>query len=864
MRNSETEKIRALLKSGKLSQEQAERLQRAVSPSQDLARPLKKKSHAFLGLSVIVVVLFVVIIGLFMISRSQSLAMSHLNVPKDSLVELPQSSEVSRGQLLMESKKRQYALPLKHTRVQTVIQGLTARTHLTQTFINPLKKPIEAIYVFPLPELGVVDNCFLEVGNSRIRGRVQPLATAEQFFQTYKKKGSAAAMLTARRGNIYRQILSHIRPGDTVRVTLRITQLLEKGDGEARYSFPLTIGPRYISGQPIRPEPTGLVNPTDKVPDAHKISPPLITPKNIHRSSLSLNVEIHTDGVIQSLSSPSHRIRIQQPQPGQHRVQLQKSDALPNRDFVLQFKTSQTPMGAQLFSHKTAEGEGYFQLILDPKKKTADRHINRDLIILVDGSGSMKGEARKSAVRIVHALLKQTPASKTARIAHVGRTFETKALPKEEKARNVMLEQFLNRRTLGGTNMNLAFRQLLLEDKSDVDILLLSDGYIGNESALFATVQDLLGEARVYTMGIGYSVNRYFLRGLADVGKGRFCNLYDYTDEDRAVGRIKEMLDGPIIRDVSYEWNGIHVRDLAPSNISEIFNGDAMVLMGRYTGSNQFSVLIKGTDAAGHPFSRTVAAVPSVHQALQSFIPTLWASQRIHQLQVAGPKIFGGQSYLPKANRLAIEALGLEHGLVTPFTSMLALTEAIRNSTGEWVTVEQPLLMPESIDSLGLLSEWTDTIPAVHGIGDVGRGGDEALGRVLNPEQTRLTLADVLPNRNKKNNSCGRLSGCADIVWSGIQWSGNQAADLVGVRSALELLEPALQNIDIPAGVNTSLSFELHITPKGKVSDIRTQHDSGAMPKILKSIKTVFYQFRLSPFLIKGKGLLIVPVALKN
>ncbi|HZD94691.1 MAG TPA: VIT domain-containing protein, partial [Candidatus Sulfotelmatobacter sp.] len=324
-----------------------------------------------------------------------------------------QSAGVSQLQIVGKDGKVTGFVPLKHTGIKTEISGFVARTEVTQEFENALPDAVEAIYVFPLPHESAVDGMTMKVGAREIHAVIKEREEAHKIFEQARNAGHTAALLDQERPNIFTQSVTNIPPGGKVEITLSVIELLKYEAGVYEFAFPLVVGPRYIPGAPIGAGDRGTRANTDQVPDASNISPPVA---GIHTADghaghdVSMEVTLAAGVPVGDVESPSHKIFADRTGADSYRIKLADTAVLPDKDFILKYKVAGAGINDAVLAHSDKTG-GYFTLILQPPDKIREEAlVPRQLIFVVDTSGSMRGfpldMAKKTILRALDNLRK--------------------------------------------------------------------------------------------------------------------------------------------------------------------------------------------------------------------------------------------------------------------------------------------------------------------------------------------------------------------------------------------------------------------------------------------------------------------------
>ncbi|HLY92849.1 MAG TPA: VIT domain-containing protein, partial [Candidatus Angelobacter sp.] len=428
----------------------------------------------------------------------------------------------SQLQIIGKNGKVTGSVPLKHTAIKTEISGFVARTELTQEFENVQPQAVEAIYVFPLPHDSAVDGMTMKIGMREIRAVIKERDEARKIYEQARNTGHTAALLDQERPNIFTQSVTNIPPGGKVEITLSVIELLKYEAGVYEFAFPLVVGPRYIPGNPTSAGDHGSMPNTSQVPDASNISPPVagVHTGDAHAGhDVSLEVTVTAGVPLGDVESPSHNILADRTGADSYHVQLADENVLPDKDFILKYKVAGTGIGDAVLAHNDKSG-GYFTLILQPPEKPAEESlVPRQMIFVLDTSGSMWGFPLEMAKKTIARALDNLRKDETFNlITFSGDTRILFPEPVPATAENVaQAKQVLaGAYGSGGTEMMKAIRTALGDDAGagkpmDADpvrvVCFMTDGYVGNDAEILAEVKKH-PEARVFSFGIGTAVNR--------------------------------------------------------------------------------------------------------------------------------------------------------------------------------------------------------------------------------------------------------------------------------------------------------------------------------------------------------------------
>ncbi|MFN0086844.1 MAG: VIT domain-containing protein, partial [Blastocatellia bacterium] len=617
---------------------------------------------------------------------------------------------VTQGSLRIVSREGEVSgeCPLKQTAVKADISGSLARVNVTQEFQNPGYDKIEAVYVFPLPQNAAVDEMTMTVGDRVVKGKIKRREEAREIYETARRAGHVAGLLDQERPNIFTQSVANIAPGAVVRITISYVEILKYEEGTYSFVFPMVVGPRYIPGAPAGRQSSGFAPDTSQVPDGSRITPRPAAPGMRAGHDISINVALDAGVPIDSLECGSHEVLTHRPAANQAVVELRGETTIPNKDFVLRFDVAGKKISDAILTHRGAQG-GFFSMIFQPPDRvTADDVAPKELVFVLDTSGSMNGfpiEKAKETMQL--ALDALYPEDTFNLITFAGDTHVLFPQPQPATRENLRRAQtFLaSRAGSGGTEMMTAIRAAL--DPSDKQghvriVCFMTDGYVGNDMEVIGEVQKH-PNARVFSFGIGSSVNRFLLDKMAEAGRGEVEYVALDDDGSAAARRFHERVRNPLLTDIEIDWNGLPVADVYPQRIPDLFSAKPLVLTGRYTAGARGTVRLKGR-LAGREFTREIPVELPDAQPAHDVLATLWARTRIDDLMSRDYQGLQNGSPQPEI-REAITQLGLEYRLMTQFTSFVAVEEATITTGGEPRRVDVPVEMPEGVSREGVFGE---------------------------------------------------------------------------------------------------------------------------------------------------------------
>ena len=591
--------------------------------------------------------------------------------------------------------------PLKHTEVKAEISGFISRVVVTQQFENPFKEKIEAVYTFPLPQNAAVDDMTMIVGTRTIRGKILPREEAQAVYDAAKSSGKVASLLDQERPNIFTQSVANILPGEQIKITISYVETLNYVNGAYEFVFPMVVGPRYVPGSALQQrQGNGFAPDTNRVPDASRITPNAAPPAMRSGHDISLDVTLDAGLILDNIDSKTHDVNIQRPDPHSARLHLREGTTIPNKDFVLRYDVAGKAIQDALITHRSEKG-GYFTLILQPPDRvTAEDVTPKELVFVLDTSGSMQGFPIEKAKETMNlALASLYPSDTFNLITFAGDTEILFPKPVPATPANLKKAQaFLTSRSgAGGTEMMTAIKAALepSDDQSHIRIVcFMTDGYVGNDMEIISEVQKH-SNARVFSFGIGSSVNRFLLDKMAEVGRGEVEYVALDDDGSAAARHFHERVRNPLLTDISIDWSDLPVADVYPQRIPDLFGAKPLILTGRFTSAGRGTIRLKGK-MAGSDFVREIPVELPENMALHDVLAPLWARARVGNLM--SEDYAGAQSGNMRTElKDAITQIGIEYRLMTQFTSFVAVEEMVVTDGGLPRRIDVPVEVPQGV-----------------------------------------------------------------------------------------------------------------------------------------------------------------------
>lgn len=595
-----------------------------------------------------------------------------------------------------QSGKQLGLCPLKHTDVQADISGYVARVKVEQEFTNPFSEPIEAVYTFPLSHTAAVDEMTMQIGNRTIVGKILKRDDAMKAYKEAKREGKSAAKLDEERPNIFTQSVANIPPHSTIKIQITYSDLLAYHSGKYSFVYPMVVGPRYMPGSPIGAQGSGTEPDTSRVPDASLLSPPASPQHTRAGHDIALKVNLDAGVTFTDVKSDLHKITTDQIAPNKAVIQLQPSDRIPNRDFVLSWAVGGEQVKSGYLTHKDGS-TGYFTMMLVPPAKPSQQQINpRELVFIVDRSGSQSGLPLQKARETMLYILDHLNPRDTFQVMSFSNGIEllfAKPQPVSADTIDEAKKYVANLQADGGTEMMQAVEianEMPAADHRLRVFAIMTDGYIGDDKQVIDFVKTTRAKSRWFAFGTGNSVNRYLIDGIANHGGGEAEYVLLNSSSEKVAKDFHDKLSSPVLTDVAIKFEGLDVAEINPKILNDVWAEKPLYITGKYTKPGKGTVILKGI-RGGEPYEQKMEVDLPAANASNPSLPSVWARSEVSELMHSSEDQAG---QVPPAIQKQVENLGLQYHLLTKFTSFVAVdnsenrvTPALRSTQ---VTVETP------------------------------------------------------------------------------------------------------------------------------------------------------------------------------
>jgi Ca-activated chloride channel family protein len=578
-------------------------------------------------------------------------------------------------------------LPLKDTQVNISISGIIADVTVTQTYANEGSRPINASYIFPLSTRAAVYGMVMKIGNEIFVAKIKEREHAKKDFQKAKSEGKSASLLEQERPNVFSMSVANVVPGETIQVELKYTETLVPTENIYEFVFPTVVGPRYSS------QPESTASSTEQW-----IKSPYLHQQELPKSAFHITATISAGVPIQDLVCPSHQINPRWKSISVAELSLEEADVFQaNRDFILRYRLAGEQLNSGIILYRSHD-ENFFLFMAQPPARVTDADIPpREYIFVVDVSGSMEGfplDTTKQLLRDLIGNLKSTDRFNVVLFAGGSYKFAEKSVAATPQNVSQAISIIDSQRGGGGTELLAALKdanEIPRDEQFSRTTLLITDGYISAEKEVFEYIRSHLDQSNIFAFGIGTSVNRYLIEGVASAGLGEPFIVLNPGEAPKIATKFRDYIAAPVLTDIQVTWNGLDAYDVTPQKIPDLFAQRPIVLFGKWRGSAQGIFQLTGKTGRGL-FETSVSMNAVKPEERNSALRYLWARTRIAELSDYG------SPQTDQDNISQITSLGLAYNLLTQYTSFIAIREVVTNPNPAQ-DVTQPLPLPKGVSN---------------------------------------------------------------------------------------------------------------------------------------------------------------------
>ncbi|MDH3494478.1 MAG: VIT domain-containing protein [Acidobacteriota bacterium] len=585
-------------------------------------------------------------------------------------------------------------LPLKDTNVDIAVAGVIADVKVTQKYRNEGTRPINANYIFPASTRAAVYSMRMRIGDEVIIAKIKEREAAKQEFETAKKQGKSASLLEQKRPNVFSMKMANLMPKEEIEIELRYTELLIPTKGVYELVYPTVVGPRYSSEKSSNDKRSDNGFRTAHLREGKKPT-----------STLHISTRISAGVPIQNLECTSHEIVPERDGATVASLTLDDKDPFTgNRDFIVRYSLAGNQVESGLLLYEGPD-ENFFLYLAQPPGRVETFEIPaREYVFVVDVSGSMEGFPLDTSKQLLEDLIGgMRPTDFFNVILFAGDSVALSESPIQANKANIAraIQLIEEQRGLGGTELLAAIQQAMnLPQKKGVsrNIVLVTDGYISGEDGVFQYIRENLNRSNVFSFGIGSSVNRYLINGVAKAGMGEPFIVTEESEARRIASSFREYIRSPVLTDITIKPNGFETYDVYPIHQPDLLAERPLVVFGKWRGPVTGTFELRGKTGRGdYAADLDISGVQPIdsNRALRY----LWARSRIAELSDYGYGDITDQKIKE------VTSLGLKYNLLTRYTSFVAVREKIINPGASANEVNQPLPLPVGVSDMAVGSE---------------------------------------------------------------------------------------------------------------------------------------------------------------
>lgn len=572
---------------------------------------------------------------------------------------------------------------LEGTDVDVEINGVIAKVKVKQRYSNKSQSAVNASYIFPASMYAAVHSMEMDLNGKKIKAKIKEKNQAQKEFNEAKSTGKSASLLKQKRPNVFSMDLANIMPGDYVEIDMEYTEMIVPADGTYSFVYPTVVGPRY----------TG-----EAAPEKWTSNPYLKEGKTPNRG-YTIKTTIEAGLPLSDVKCKSHDVDVNWQGERSALVELkQGSDFAGNRDYILNYRLQGGAIETGLVLHE-GKDENFFCMMMQPPKRVELNEIpNREYIFVMDVSGSMHGfplETSKDLMRNLLSTLRPEEKFNVVLFSGGSKRYSDRSVPATAENIKNATAFVTNRNSGGGTNLLSAMKNSLSIPKEDGfsrSVVVVTDGYISAEKRCFEYIEENLNNTNFFSFGIGTSVNRYLVDGLAKVGRGEAFIVTSRTDSKGVTEKFRKYISSPVLTDVKVQFEGFDTYDVEPMSVPDLFAERPIVVYGKWRGEPHGNVIVTGVNGNG-PYESTMSVGYENVSKKATALPFLWARKKIEALSDFN------SGYIEPEVQDEITTLGLKYNLLTKYTSFIAVHEEIRNPGGQAKNVKTASPLPKGVSN---------------------------------------------------------------------------------------------------------------------------------------------------------------------
>ncbi len=591
-----------------------------------------------------------------------------------------QADKTGSPYFIISSKANPGDFPLLGTYADVKITGPMADVTVTQKYTNKGEVPIEAVYIFPASTRAAVYHMEMHIGERIVKAEVKEKNKARATYEKAKSEGKRTSLLEEHRPNVFQMNVANILPGETVEVLMKYVEYLIPEDQEYSFVYPTVVGPRYGSASYNN---NGYTK--SGVPPKYKFG---------------IKVRLDMPVEIRDITCNTHQVNIKGINSPSGLVKLAGGEGFEgDRDFILTFRLAGDDIQAGVLTYDTGDEKFFLVQVEGPELSCKPEITPREYIFIVDVSGSMSGYPLKISKKLMNDLLRgMRPTDKFNILFFAGSAFMLNNYSLNatkdniERANNVMESQHGG----GSTQILPAIKKALKIPKKEGfarSFVIITDGYVVVEEEVFKLISGMLGTANFFSFGIGSSVNRHLIEGMAHVGSGYAFIAKGPNDAEKTAAKLKKCIESPVLTDIRFHAKGMEVYDLVYGGAADLFGQKPVYYFGKYRNATNASITITG-NKGDEKWSKTLDFTDSSKDL--PALKYLWAREKI--------RINNDFNFLnTNEQRIAeITQIGLKYNLLTKYTSFVAVDQEVVNPNHHIKKVKQPLPIPQGVSNMAI------------------------------------------------------------------------------------------------------------------------------------------------------------------
>ncbi len=711
-------------------------------------------------------------------------------------------------------------LPLKSTAAEVTISGVIADVQVTQVYKNEGQNTLEAIYIFPASSRAAVYAMRMSIGGRTIEAKIEERKKARETYAQALAEGKTASLLEQQRPNVFQMNVGNILPGDEIKVVINYTELLFPEDNTYAFVYPTVVGPRY-SNQTAETAGT-----SDKW-----VANPYLEEGKDAPFTFSFGLTLNSGIPLAKLTSPSHDIDIEYTGKTSAHIGLKASNQTNNRDVVIQYSLAGDKIESGLLMNIGSQ-EDFFLLMLEPPQRVAANMIvPREYIFIIDVSGSMRGFPLNVTKALMKDLLGNLSSSDFFNVmlfSGGNAVLAEQSLPATRSNLKKAIDLVERQRGGGGTELMPALKRAMDLPRPEENIcrsmVIVTDGYVSVEKDAFDYIRKHLNKGNVFSFGIGSSVNRFLIEGLARAGMGEPFIILNNQEARSQAKQFKEYIESPVLTDIQVKFNGLKVSDVEPLAIPDLFAKKPVVVFGKYHGTPQGTIVVTGK-TAGKPYQQEIRVSEGDITTKNKALRYLWARHRIMRLADM-VKLSPDDEQIKEVTQL-----GLDYNLLTDYTSFVAVDTEQRADGKPRHTVKQPLPLPQGVSDAAVsgsrASMQSATAPGrsylqtkgvrrkISSQRDLMSAGSPALLPAEDAEQ-----AFAIPATDKLKGA--KLKYSSTVLVQKIEGQ----LDKTQVEKEAARYRNYIAHVIAKEGIPGMYEIEIRVDPQGKITNIEVKKDT--------------------------------------